>query len=207
MTSQLNLTEVLCSPDVGYTLVSIGRLDDADLSQSHKPILAPQPRYVPSLPTVPQGDTEQGLPIDHDQIRRRQSTAYTRGPRPSLNFRSPYNQDPTKLIGSDGLEEMFQTPAPNRRRTIFSIPESSVVPSRTHGVSGGAPPPGGDPSDDESSDPPHTPSRYPPILPQLLSGGRSNPPGRPDDSGPPDGGNGAGAGGSGDPNPYRGDVL
>ena len=69
------------------------------------------------------------------------ATAYNSGPRPSVIFNSPYNQKPTKLTGSDGLEEMFKTPSHARRRTIFSIPETSESPKKTYGVSGGAPPP------------------------------------------------------------------
>ena len=52
-------------------------------------------------------------------------------------FNSPYNPDPTKLTGSDGLDEMFHTPVDHaRRRTLFSIPESPEVPRWAYGISG-----------------------------------------------------------------------
>ena len=130
---------------------------------------------------------DDNLPIDHGQIRRRQSTVYNNGPRPSVIFNSPYNQKPTNLTGSDGLKEMFKTLAHARRRTIFSIPETSESPKNTYGVTGGAPPPRDDPPDDEDSfDSSPNPSHYPPRFPAYPPSGRGSPPGRPSGSGPPD---------------------
>ena len=154
---------------------------------------------------LPKDDMDDNLPIDHGQVRRRQSTAYNSGPRPSVIFNSPYNQKPTNLTGSDGLEEMFKTPAHARRRTIFSIPETSESPKRTYGVTGGAPPPRDDPPDDEdSSDSSPSPTPYPPRFPAYPPSGRGNPPGRPSGSGPPDSGPPDDDGGNGG-SPNRGD--
>ena len=90
-------------------------------------------------------------------------------PRRFFVFNSPYNQDPTKLTGSDGLEEMSHTPVDHaRRRTLFHIPETREVPRWAYGISGGAPPPPGDgpPDDEDSSSSPSSPS---PLLPRPTS--------------------------------------
>ena len=112
-------------------------------------------------------------------------------PRCSFIFNSPYNQDPTKLTGSDGLEEMFHTPVDHtRRRTLFSIPESPEVSRRAYRISGGAPPPPGDGplEDEDSSSPPPSLSSLLPRPIDFPYRDRSNPPGRPDGNGGPGGG-------------------
>ena len=164
---------------------------------SHKPTIVKEIQEPVSIhhsreiETYPGNSLDMNLPVNHDQIRRRQSLMYNHRPRPSFAINSPYHQNPTKLTGSEGLGELFHASGHNRRRTIFNIPETSEAPQRTYAVSGGAPPPGDEPpdddDDDESSGPPHSPTPYLPRSSSLPSGGRSNQPGRSGSSGPPDG--------------------
>ena len=171
------------------------------IRSSHDSILAHHSQESPGY------DTEYNLATDHSQFRRRQSNVSIQEPRCSFVFNSPYNQDPTKLTGSDSLEEMFHTPVDHaRRRTLFSIPESLEVPRRAYGISGVAPPPPGDgpPDDEDSSSSPPYPS---PLLPRPTGypyRDRPNPPGRSDGNGePPDGD----PGGRHGPTPVWGMVI
>ena len=160
------------------------------------------PRDTPAVQVREQGDR---LPIDHEQIRRRQSAVYGQGPDAPTLFSSPYRQDPRRLTGSSGFRELFHTPLNVGSGTTSAMPEPTRVSERTYGVSGGgAPPPGGEPPDDNGSDgPPHSPSPHVPRSQLPHHPGRGNPPpGMPGGTGPPDGGDG---GGGYDHNPDRGD--
>ena len=159
-------------------------------------------------PTTQRAEQGYNQPIDHDQLRRRQSAMYSYAPSTSMPFESPYRQDPRRLTGSSGLRDLFHTPRNVSIRTASAMPEPIRASDRSHGASGGgAPPPGGDPPDDDGSPgPPHSPSPQLP-RPQLpRPTGRGNPPpGFPGGTGPPDGGDGGGGSGGPDRTPDRGD--
>ena len=91
------------------------------IRSSYDSILAHHSQETPGY------DIEYNLVTDHNQFRRRQSNVSIPEPRCSFVFNSSYNQDPTKLTRSDGLEEMFHTTVDFARKRCFGTLEKTVV--------------------------------------------------------------------------------
>ena len=106
-------------------------------------------------------EPEPDTPFGYQEVRQQQTTAYNRGPRKSAFKNLPYQQDPTKLTSSEGLEEVFNPPVHHWRQIIFSIPETISPKSysrvyktpQLESKSEGREPPDGD-----ESDPPPSPT-------------------------------------------------